>query len=435
MKITVHRGAEEVGGNTIELQSGDSRILLDYGAPLPKIDPATNKNVYPTPQEIILNIPGLYADGTRPLDGIVISHNHGDHYGGLIPKPVNPAVPVWMTAAMEELIRISGKMPRDATELRATIQHYRKGVPFTVGAFKLTAYLMDHSAPEAFAFLIEAEGKRIIYTGDYRKHGNKRAAFQQFLEADLGPIDLMLTEGTQSTVLSGPTQQQVLQDIESLVSGREGAVYVMCSGQDLDVITSLSEIAQAHGRYLAIDGYIALVLETLKDQVKRDSGVNLQIPGLGDEHLKIIDAPATAKIARLPEYAAVYARMRPHLVDWKWVNANHKRLIVAVRTYSQYWLEKYVRDFTDAVLVYSMWNGYKVEESFHDTLEYFKTKGLPEFPVHASGHAYFSAVRELVASKQPRHIIPIHTEHPENFTWAFGRDRVHVLKNGGSFEL
>jgi len=435
MKITVHRGAEEVGGNTIELQSGESRILLDYGAPLPKIDPATNKSVYPTPAEIILNIPGLYADGTKPLDGIVISHNHGDHYGGLIPKPVNPAVPVWMTAAMEELIRISGKMPRDATELRATIKHYRKGMAFTVGAFRLTPYLMDHSAPEAFAFLIEAEGKRLIYTGDYRKHGNKRAAFQQFLEADLGPIDLMLTEGTQSTVLSGPTQHQVLQDMESLVNGREGALYVMCSGQDLDVITSLSEIAQAHGRYLAIDGYIALVLETLKARVKRDSGVELQIPGLGDEHLKIIDAPATAKIARLPEYAAVYARMKPHLVDWKWVNANHKRLIVAVRTYSQYWLEKYVRDFTDAVLVYSMWNGYKIEESFHDTLEYFKTKGLPEFPVHASGHAYFSAVRELIDNKKPRHIIPIHTEHPENFTWAFGKDRVHVLKNGGSFEL
>ena len=435
MKITVHRGAEEIGGNTIELQSGESRILLDYGAPLPKIDPETNKTVYPTPEQIVLNIPGLYEDGTKPLDGIVISHTHGDHFGGLIPKPVNPAVPVYMTAAMEELIRLVGRIPRDATELKATVKHYRKGVPFTVGAFKLTPYLMDHSAPEAFAFLIEAEGKRLVYTGDYRKHGNKRAAFQQFLEADLGPLDLLITEGTQAANLSGPSEHQVLRDIESLVSGREGTVYVMCSGQDLDVITSLSEIAQAHGRWLAVDGYIMMVLEILKSLVRRESGVELQIPGIGDAHIKVLETPATLKLSRRPEYAEIFARMKTHLVTWDWVRENHKKLIIPVRTWSQYWVGDNIRDLAGAVLVYSMWDGYKEEVSFHDTLEFFKSRGLPEFPVHASGHAYFSAVMELVENKKPRHIIPVHTEHPENFAWAFGRDRVHPLKNGGSYTL
>lgn len=435
MKITVHRGAEEIGGNCIELQSGESRILLDYGAPLPKIDPATKKSVYATPEEIILNIPGLYEPSSPPLQGIVISHNHQDHYGGLFARPVQPSVPVYMTAAMEELVRITSKMPRESLKLDATIKHFKKGEPFQVGDFKFTSYLMDHSAPEAFAFLIEAEGKKVIYTGDYRKHGNKHAAFLQFLDTKMGEIDLMLTEGTQAPILSGPTAQQVMRDIEGLVRGREGALYVLCSGQDVDLITSLAELADSYGRYLVVDGYIALVLETLKAMVKREQGIDLQIPGLGDEYLKIINTPATGKISHLPEYADVYARMKPHMVDWAWVNANHARLIIPVRTYSQSWLERNVKDFTGAVLVYSMWNGYRVETSFQETLAFFKSRGLPEFLVHASGHAYFSAVRELVDNKKPRHIIPIHTEHPENFIWAFGKDRVHVLKNGGSFDL
>jgi ribonuclease J len=434
MKITIHRGAEEIGGNCIELQSGESRILLDYGAPLPKIDPATNKNVYPTPGEIIIKIPGLYNDGTRPLDGVIISHNHGDHYGGLQPAPIDPAVPVWMTAAMEELISITGKMPRDTWTLKASVKHYRRGESFTAGVFKLTPYLMDHSAPEAFAFLVEAEGKRLLYTGDYRKHGNK-PAFERFLDEDIGPIDLLITEGTQAGVISGPTQRQVMADVERLVKGRDGAVYVMCSGQDMDMITSLSKLAKSHGRFLAIDGYIALAAETLRDKVALPDGRKLDLPNLGEDHVKIVDAPATLKINGLPEYAGFAARMEKNRVDWGWVNANHKRLIVAVRTYSQFWLERYVRDFTGAVLVYSMWNGYRVEESYHDTLQFFKGRGLPEFPIHASGHAYFSAIMELVENKKPKLILPVHTERPENFVWAFGRDRVRTLKNGGFVEI
>jgi len=39
-----------------------------------------------------------------------------------------------------------------------------------------------------------------------------------------------------------------------------------------------------------------------------------------------------------------------------------------------------------------------------------------------------------VENKKPRHIIPIHTEHPEIFQAAFG-DRVHPMQNGGEFEL
>jgi ribonuclease J len=59
---------------------------------------------------------------------------------------------------------------------------------------------------------------------------------------------------------------------------------------------------------------------------------------------------------------------------------------------------------------------------------------MPAHSAHVSGHAYFSSIRKLLDSKNPRHIIPVHTEHPEKFTEAYG-DRVHVLRNGGSFEL
>ena len=42
--------------------------------------------------------------------------------------------------------------------------------PFTFGEFTITPYLVDHSATDAYAFLIEAEGKRLFYSGDLRSH-------------------------------------------------------------------------------------------------------------------------------------------------------------------------------------------------------------------------------------------------------------------------
>lgn len=97
MKITVHRGAEEIGGNCIELVCGESRILLDYGTPLPKIDPVTKKNTQVDPKEAILNIEGLYDDVGKPLAGLIISHTHQDHYGMLFEKTVNPNLKVYMS--------------------------------------------------------------------------------------------------------------------------------------------------------------------------------------------------------------------------------------------------------------------------------------------------------------------------------------------------
>jgi ribonuclease J len=44
--------------------------------------------------------------------------------------------------------------------------------PFTIeDTFKVYPYLMDHSSPEAFAFMIEVDGKRVFYSGDIRSTG------------------------------------------------------------------------------------------------------------------------------------------------------------------------------------------------------------------------------------------------------------------------
>jgi len=52
-------------------------------------------------------------------------------------------------------------------------QYISSGRSFTIGDFKITPYLMDHSGFDAQSFLIVADGKKLVYTGDFRNHGRK----------------------------------------------------------------------------------------------------------------------------------------------------------------------------------------------------------------------------------------------------------------------
>jgi ribonuclease J len=55
---------------------------------------------------------------------------------------------------------------------------------------------MDHSAPDAYAFEIECDGKRLFYSGDFRAHGRKAKLFKNLLKNPPKKIDVLIMEGT-----------------------------------------------------------------------------------------------------------------------------------------------------------------------------------------------------------------------------------------------
>ncbi len=85
MRLRIHHGASEIGGNCIELLSGTSRLLLDLGLPL-----QAGSHGLPS-------VSGL-TQADPDLLGVVLSHPHLDHYG-LLPLAL-PTVPVWSEKAL-----------------------------------------------------------------------------------------------------------------------------------------------------------------------------------------------------------------------------------------------------------------------------------------------------------------------------------------------
>ena len=85
------------------------------------------------------------------------------------------------------------------TPVRGSISNYHpmeSGKNFPCGDFKITPYLMDHSAFDSYAFLVEVDGKSLIYSGDFREHGRKQIAFQWFFDLAPENIEVLLLYGT-----------------------------------------------------------------------------------------------------------------------------------------------------------------------------------------------------------------------------------------------
>ena len=244
----------------------------------------------------------------------------------------------------------------------------------------------------------------------------------------MGPIDALITEGTGAGAERGHSEQEIMEGVETLIKGKSGALYFMCAGQDVNLLAGLAGLAKNTRRYLVVDGYVALVLERLKALALKQ-GVELKLPGLETEYLRIIRNNATQRIYQLSEYAETFRRMRARLFGWDWVRDNLDRLIIPVRANSQLWVEEQLPDLKGAAFAYSELETYADEPGMRETLAWFRSKGVFEIPLPSSAHAYFSTIRKLVENKKPRFVVPVNTEYPEKFAAAFGK-RTCLLKNG-----
>ena len=184
MNIRIHRGAHEIGGSCLEIEHENSRIVVDVGMPLygrdgQKFDMDKYQScVGPelVEQHILPDVSGLYAWDikSKPIDGVLISHAHMDHYG--LYSFVNKGICCYAGEGTKKLIDLTAAF----APYNGTIKKFspiKSGAPFSCGSFSITPYLMDHSAFDAYAFLIEAGGKKVIYSGDFREHGRKTKVF------------------------------------------------------------------------------------------------------------------------------------------------------------------------------------------------------------------------------------------------------------------
>ena len=188
MILTVHRGTKQIGGSCVELRSDHGeRILLDVGMPLTQPDGRDwQRGTMTRPAEelrcegVLPDIDGLYA-GSRPtVSALILSHAHLDHYG--LAHHVHPDIPVYGSRGTIEMLRASKLFIPDAA-VPTDLRELPRAGTVSIASFSVRGIPVDHAAPDSRAILVEADGQRLLYSGDLRAHGRQRNLFDELPEA------------------------------------------------------------------------------------------------------------------------------------------------------------------------------------------------------------------------------------------------------------
>ncbi len=158
IKVSFLGGLNEVGKNMTLFEYGEDMFLVDCGLAFPDQDMLGVDLVLPDFTYVERN-----ADRIR---GIVITHGHEDHIGGLpyLLKILN--VPVYGTKLTIGLIQ--GKLREHGLLNSATLNVIKPGDVITLGGFTVEAIHVNHSIPDALGLAIRCEGGTIVHTGDFK---------------------------------------------------------------------------------------------------------------------------------------------------------------------------------------------------------------------------------------------------------------------------
>lgn len=186
MQVRFLGGAREVGRIGIAVKSAKTQVLLDYGVMLDR-EPGFPMHVPP-----------------KEVDALFLTHSHLDHSGALPIFYIDQKRPLYTNKLNLELTQLliqdfihlsSYYLPFEYLELKTMMRsnkHLDYGVKEKIGDMEIQLLNAGHTPGSAHT-LIETEGKRLLYTGDFNTADSKLLTGATM---DYGDLDAVIMEST-----------------------------------------------------------------------------------------------------------------------------------------------------------------------------------------------------------------------------------------------
>ena len=406
-KIIPLGGLNEIGKNMTLYEYKDDMFIVDCGLAFPTSDlPGVD-----------LVIPDFtYVEKNRhKIKGVLVTHGHEDHIGGLafLLKRIN--VPIYATKLTIGLIQ--GKLKEHGLLNKAKLVEIRPRDNITLGAFNIEFIHVNHSIPDAVGLAIRCPAGLIIQTGDFKIDttpvDGDMIDLARFAEYGKKGVLALLSDSTNAE-RPGYTmsERKVGESFEQLFrKAHNKRIVVATFASNIHRVQQIIDVAQSRGRKVAVTGRS---LENLV-QVGQDLGY-LNVP----ENILIpIDA-----IKRYPDDKLVIittgSQGEPMSALTRIAFGEHRKVNIGPNDY--------VIISATPIPGNEKMVGNVVNELMKHNVEVIYEK---MYEVHVSGHACQEELKLMMGIVKPQYFIPVHGEQKHlqkhaGLAMSMGYDMKHI---------
>lgn len=420
LQIIFIGGLAEIGKNFTLLRYGNNIIAIDCGLKFPEEDMFGIDIIIPDMSYIIKN--------KNIIRGLIVTHGHEDHIGGIPYLLKNLNVPIYSSKLTCGLIESKLKEHRLPKPPKFHIVSPKDVV--NIGPFKVQFVRVCHSIPDAVGLAIQTPVGTILHTGDfkidYSPIDGQKIDLSEFGELGKTGVLLMLSDSTNADIHgSTPSEATIANPLNNFFASAEGRIIIALFASNIHRVQQIFDAAQRVNRKIAISG---LSMQNVINKAKELGYLNFEkntfirlndIEKVKDKDIVILTTGSQG------EPMSALTRMAKGEHKQVKIKKNDTVIISALPIPGN---EKSVNRTIDCLFKL----GAKVI--------YEERHGL-----HASGHACQDEMKLLLNLVKPKYFIPIHGEYrhlvahaeiargtgikPENILIAENGDVINISKN------
>jgi ribonuclease J len=249
LKIIPLGGLGEFGMNCLALRWEDDIIVIDAGLMFPESELLGVDIVVPDITYLIEN--------KQHVRGIILTHGHQDHIGGLPWFLSELKVPVYATEFT--LAYVEGNLEENHLLDETTLIEITPKQKFTIGPFTIEPIHVTHSLVDAVSLAIETPVGVIIHTGDFKIDlsplDGKLFDLHTFAEYGKRGVLALLQDSTNVDRRGyTPSESSVIPRLDEVFSRTKKKLFFSCFSSSIYRIRIALELAHAHKRKVAIVG-------------------------------------------------------------------------------------------------------------------------------------------------------------------------------------
>ena len=386
VKISFLGGLNEIGKNITVVECQDDMILIDCGMAFPDGDMLGVDLVIPDFSYIEQN--------QERVRGIVLTHGHEDHIGGLpfLLSKVN--VPLYGTPLTLGLVE--NKLREHSLVNKTKLNVVNAGSTIKLGCMEIKFIHVNHSIPDAVAFAIKTPGGTIVHTGDFKIDCTPISGDMIDLSSfarvgDEGVLALLAESTNAQRPGYTKTERMVSESLDNLFKKAENyRIIIATFASNVNRVQQIINCAEKYGRKVAFSGRSMV---NYMDVAKRLGYLNVP------ENI-LIDIDMLGKFMPQQEVLVTTGSQgEPMSALSRMAYSDHRKVMVGegdfiiISANPIQKKKKTVGNVVDELLK----RGCKViYESMYD--------------VHVSGHACQEELKILHRLVKPKYFIPVHGE-------------------------